>query len=91
MHLPPPAWQSIYGQLCCAALFTFGWAYWMAARDPYRYRPFISIGIIGKAITVIALSTNWLLGWMEWPLLLFGVLDAIYVLLFWRFLRANPV
>jgi membrane protein implicated in regulation of membrane protease activity len=63
----------------------------MAARDPYRYRPFISIGIIGKAITVIALSTNWLLGWMEWPLLLFGVLDAIYVLLFWRFLRANPV
>jgi len=76
----------VYGQTACAAVILFGWAYWMIARDHCQYRPYITLGIIGKTPIVVLLYGNWLVGNIPFALAGVSTVDAIYIALFTRFL-----
>ena len=38
--------STLFIQLTTCLVIVFGWAYWMIARDPLHYRPYILLGII---------------------------------------------
>jgi hypothetical protein len=78
----PWPWESALAQMGCLAVVLFGWAYWKVARDPDRYRPYVTPGIIGKALTVVVLYGNWLGGNLPSWLAALSTVDAIYAVLF---------
>lgn len=86
MGLPPGPAGSVWGQVGGAAIVVFGWAYWMISRDVVRYRPYILLGIVGKVTIVLVMVGNWIAGTMQWPLAALIQIDAIYAVLFARFL-----
>jgi hypothetical protein len=65
----------------------FGWAYVCVARDPVRYRPNISFGIIGKLGVAIATFTPWLTGAIGWRVPALAAVDLVFAALFADFLR----
>lgn len=73
--------------LALALVATFGIAYFFAAINPVRGRPYIVLGAVGKAFAALTIFIHWLLGNIDWqlPALLLG--DVLYSLLFIHFLR----
>jgi len=65
----------------------FGWAYACIARDPVRYRPYVSLGIIGKVLVVVAVFTPWLTGAIGWRVPALAGADLVFAALFADFLR----
>jgi len=65
----------------------FGWAYVCVARDPVRYRPYISFGIIGKLGVAIAALAPWLTGAIGWRVPALAAADLVFAALFADFLR----
>jgi hypothetical protein len=82
----PWPWESALAQMGCLAVVLFGRAYWMMARDPGLYRPYVTFGIICKVVTVIVLYGNWLGGNLPFSLAALSTVDAIYAVLFARFI-----
>ncbi len=78
-------------QITAAIVLIFGWAYWMIARDPKRFRPYIQLGIIGKTMFVVVVWGHWFAGNLSWLLPALVAVDAIYAVLFWRYYRQTAV
>jgi hypothetical protein len=69
----------------------FGYCYLLVALDPVKYRPYISVGAIGKLLAIGCAVAPWLAGSirMRPPPLLAG--DLILALLFLDYLRRTRV
>ena len=76
--------------MCMALVAAFGIAYWRIAFDPLRFRPYIELGIVGKALVVLVIYGHWLTGHIGWqlPAVAFG--DVLFAVLFVNFLRRYP-
>ena len=77
----------VFFYLAGTLIVTFGYAYLRIALDPHRWRPVISLGVIGKLLAVGSASWAWLAGDVggRLPLLLSG--DVVFALLFVDYLR----
>lgn len=77
----------VLANLADVLIGVFGYSYALVASDPVRYRPFISLGAIGKLLAVAAVVEPWLTG--ATPAILPALVgaDLIYALLFLDFLR----
>ncbi|EMM7970279.1 hypothetical protein M8R19_30185 [Pseudomonas sp. R3.Fl] len=75
--------------LALVLIATFGAAYLYAAFDPLRGRPYIALGILGKALVALAMFAHWALGNIGWQLPALVMGDVIYSLLFIHFLRRH--
>jgi len=87
MNIPVTPGNYMFMQIGGMAIIGFGWIYWLIAREPQRFRPLITLGMLLK-IGVVALAYSyWLMGVIGWqlPALAFG--DVIYAGLFWRYYR----
>ncbi|WP_324731201.1 hypothetical protein [Pseudomonas paeninsulae] len=75
----------MFSQIVFGMIVAFGWAYWMIARDPVRYRPFILLGLALKIMVAAVVYGHWLAGNISWqlPTLAFG--DIVFALLFWEY------
>ncbi|NGY05758.1 hypothetical protein [Solimonas terrae] len=67
-------------------ILTFGYAYFMVGLDPVRYRPYATLGMIGKLLVVavalpviVASSQGYLLAWLAMGDLLFAILFAVFL------------
>lgn len=78
---------TLFGQILFSVVVLFGWAYWMIAVDPLRYRTHIVLGILGKSIFVVIIYGHWLAGNIPWPLAAVVTGDTIYALLFLHYYR----
>lgn len=67
----------------------FGYAYWRAALDPRRYRPYIELGVIGKLLVVGAVVAPWLDGAAGWQLPALALGDLLFAILFVQYLRSR--
>lgn len=67
----------------------FGGVYWLIARDPVRYRPFISLGVVLKTLVVVVILSHWLAGTINGRLPALAAGDLIFALLFWGYLRST--
>lgn len=90
MDLPVASNNYLFMQIGGMAIIGFGWIYWLIAREPQRFRPLITVGLILKIGVVLMAYSYWWLGIIGWqlPALAFG--DVIYSVLFLRYLRQNP-
>jgi hypothetical protein len=52
----------VLANLAGVLIGVFGYSYALVASDPVRYRPFISLGAIGKLLAVAAVVEPWLTG-----------------------------
>lgn len=73
-------------QLAAVLILAFGYAYFMVGVDPVRYRPYATLGMIGKLLVVaVALpvivhsSQGYLLAWVAMGDLLFAILFAFFL------------
>lgn len=73
-----------------ALIATFGLAYLCIAHNPQRFRPYISLGIVGKALVVVAIYGHWLAGHISWQLPVLALGDVLFTLLFVNFLKRHP-
>lgn len=91
LHLDPASGTNLaMRDVCMLLIALFGFAYWQIGSDPTRFRPYIELGILGKALVVLAICGHWLaehIGW-QLPAVAFG--DVVFALLFWNFLRSYP-
>jgi hypothetical protein len=85
LQLNPTA--TMFIQLTACIILVFGGAYWMIARDPARFRPYIPLGIILKAVVIVVFFGHWLSGSISWPLPALASGDVIYAVLFWRYYK----
>ena len=65
----------------------FGYCYLLIAIDPVRYRPYISMGVIGKLLAVACVLAPWFAGEVSGRLAQFMAADAIFALLFLDYFR----
>lgn len=70
-----------------ALVATFGYAYLRVAQDHRRYRPLIELGVVGKSAAVAAILTAGVAGSGGGAALVLAASDAVFVVLFVRFLR----
>lgn len=73
-------------KVAAVLILAFGYAYFMVGVDPVRYRPYVSLGIIGKLLVVlvalpviVAGSQGYLLAWAAMGDLLFAILFALFL------------
>ena len=69
---------------------SFGWGYWLIARDPVVNRPIIQVGIVGKSLVVLSVFFDWMSGNTNWPFALLVSGDVVFALLFLDYLRRRP-
>lgn len=80
---------ALFIQITAGIIVVFGWAYWMIARDPKRFRPYIVLGIVLKIVVVVVVFGHWIAGNILWLLPALAAVDAIYAVLFWRYYRSS--
>lgn len=85
LELTPTA--TLFIQITMGVVVVFGLAYWMVARDPLRYRPYIPLGMSLKLLVVLLIQGHWLAGNIAWPLPVLACGDILFALLFWRYYR----
>lgn len=73
-----------------ALIATFGLAYLCVAHNPQRFRPYISLGILGKVLVVVTIYSHWLVGHIGWQLPALALGDVLFTLLFVDFLTRHP-
>jgi hypothetical protein len=83
---PPTLWT----QIVAAIVLVFGYAYWRIANDPVQFRPYVTLGIIGKLIFVVIIYAHWLSGTATGAAALLVTVDLAFALLFIAYLRASP-
>lgn len=84
---PAEGSNALFLRLTALLIGCFGYAYLCIARDPPRYRPYVSLGLIGKLLAVAAVGLSWGLGEVDARLPLLVSLDLLYAILFVDFLR----
>jgi len=82
---PPTMWFHIVA----AIIVVFGYAYARIAQDPVKYRPFISLGIVGKLAFVVAIYGHWLQGTAPTPIALLVTVDLVFAAIFAAYLRTS--
>jgi hypothetical protein len=79
--------NTAYIHLTAAFVFVQGVGYWIVARDPGRNHGIVQMGIAYKfafaALSFYYLAIGELL---HWTFLVFGILDALFLVGFWMFL-----
>ena len=91
MGLPLNPTAVLFIHITAGVVLVFGGVYWMIARDPVRYRPYIPLGIVLKVLVIVVVSGHWLAGHISWPLPALAAGDAIYAVLFWRYYRGTAI
>lgn len=86
--LPTP---TLFVQISLITVLLFGWAYWQVSRDPAYYRPYITLGIIGKLIFVAVIFAHWAMGNTNGALPTLAAGDIVFAALFWRYLKRTPI
>lgn len=86
-QLPLNETAVVFMQAVAGVVLAFAVAYWMIARDPVRYRPFIWLGMGLKIFLAALLIGHWLLGSIAWPLVALVMGDVLFAALFARYLR----
>jgi hypothetical protein len=81
----------VFVQLTMGAVLLFGWAYWQISRDPVYYRPYITLGLIGKLMFVVLVYGNWAMGSTNGVLPALVAADIIFAALFWRYLKRTQI
>lgn len=81
----------VFIHIIAAVIVVFGGAYWMIARDPVRFRPYIALGIILKVVLVVIICAHWFAGSIPWPLPALAAADVIFAVLFWRYYSATRI
>ena len=71
--------------LFAVLVITFGWAYWMAARDLVANRGYILMGIIGKSLVVLVAWYHALLGTGPLNVAILILADLAFALAFLRY------
>src|SRR3546814_2342308 len=73
-------------KIAAVLILTFGYAYFMVGLDPVRYRPYVSLGMIGKLLVVIvalpviiAGRQGYLLNWLAMGDLLLAVMYGLFL------------
>ena len=89
LGLPLNPTALLFMHLTMSLVVLFGGVYWLIARDPVAYRPYISLGIVLKVLVVVVIYGHWLAGNINGrlPALVFG--DVIFALLFCHYLRCT--
>ena len=77
--------STLFIQITMGVVVLFGWAYWMIFTDPVRYRPYVLLGILGKAMIIAFIWGHWFLGDLSWPLPALASIDILFAGLFWRY------
>jgi len=83
---PPTFWV----HLVAATVILFGVAYWLVAKQPRRYRPFIGLGAAAKLAFAAIIYYHWFSGDAPTRLAMLVNVDVIFALLFLRYLRSRP-
>ncbi|MFC5698396.1 hypothetical protein ACFPU0_22950 [Pseudomonas sp. GCM10022186] len=83
--------STLFIQISMGVVLVFALAYWMIARDPLRYRPYIPLGIVLKLLVVLVIHGHWLAGNLDWPLAALAIGDIVYALLFWRYYQRTAL
>lgn len=87
--LSPAPTGTLFEHVGIAAVGLFGVGYWMAASAPDRQRGVIQLGLAGKVIVVALVIAYYLAGEVSLRLALVISGDAIYAVLFTRYLTAT--
>jgi hypothetical protein len=82
---PPTVWV----HLVAAIVVLFGVAYWLVAKQPQRYRPFVGLGAAGKLAFAAIIYYHWLSGDASTRLAMLVNVDVIFALLFLRYLASD--
>src|ERR1700729_756547 len=82
---PPTVWV----HLVAAIVILFGVAYWLVAKQPQRYRPFVGLGAAGKLAFAAIIYYHWFSGDAPTRLAMLVNVDVIFALLFLRYLRSH--
>jgi hypothetical protein len=84
--LPPTSevWIRVIGML----LLVLGVYYWAAAAA--ELTPFFRATVLCRLSAPVFFLVFVLAGWVRWPLVLFGIVDALGALWTWRALRRTP-
>jgi len=73
--------------LAVGLIIMFGYSYALVARDPVRYRPYVSLGAIGKLIGAASVLIPWLAGAVSWRLAPLASGDLTFAVMFLVYLR----
>jgi hypothetical protein len=80
LQLHEPA--SVWSRIVAAIVILFAFAYWQVARQPSQYRPYVTLGMIGKLSFAAIIYRDWLYGETSPQLAALVTVDAIFALLF---------
>jgi hypothetical protein len=83
---PPTVWV----HLVAAIVILFGVAYWLVAKQPERYRPFVGLGAAGKLAFAVVIYYHWFVGDAPVRLAMLVTVDVVFAVLFLRFLVSRP-
>ena len=91
LGLSPAPTGTLFEHVGIAAIGLFGVGYWMAGSAPDRQRGVIQLGLAGKVIVVALVLAYYLAGDANLRLTLVISGDAIYAVLFTRYLAKTRV
>ncbi len=88
LKLDPPSGTNLAAVNITGVLIaTFGYAYARVAMDPARFRPYVTLGIVGKLLVVAATLFTFLAGSIDWRLPALAGFDCVFTVLFLDYLR----
>ena len=87
-RITPLPTELLFLQLFAWLVIVFGIGYFWASRDPAANVPVIKLGMIGKLSVVLVSLACVLTGSVSWQIMLLMSADLLYVILFWRALKA---
>ena len=87
-RITPLPTEPLFLQLFAWLVIVFGIGYFWASRDPAANVPVIKLGMIGKLSVVLVSLACVLTGSVSWQIMLLMSADLLYVILFWRALKA---
>lgn len=76
--------------ICAVLVIVFGYAYFMVSRDPVKYRPYATLGAIGKLLVVAVVLPVLINMSQGWILAALAMGDLLFALLFIHFLTRYP-
>ena len=80
---------TVWLHLVAATVVIFGVAYWLVAKQPQRYRPFVGLGAAGKLVFAAIIYYHWFAGDAPARLALLVSVDVLFAVLFLRYLRSH--
>jgi hypothetical protein len=87
LELAGPA--TVWVHLVAAIVVLFGVAYWLVAKQPQRYRPFVGLGAAGKLAFAAIIYYHWFSGDTPTRLAMLVNVDVIFAVLFLRYLLSR--